>query len=284
MAFGERLMVPADVRGSMTGPMEAIRRKCEQLDVPLVGVAPVDRWDEEPFRPWVPPDFRPRNIYPEARSVIVIGLPMDLPVLETTPSIFYHELYNTVNRLLDEDAYRIASMLNDMGHPSIFTPRDGYGKLEVLRDRPLAFFSHRHAAYLAGLGTFGVNNMLLTPRYGPRVRFTSILTTAPLPPDPLMKEELCIRCMRCVRACPAQALVEKEYPQGITLKDRCTDHNLRLAERYISPCGLCIKVCPVGADREVFGRRDAGLYEDREGHEAHHRAWEHVRAYGGKPG
>ncbi len=216
----------------MTGPMEAIRKKCEQLDVPLVGVAPVDRWDEEPFQPWVPPDFRPRNIYPEARSVVVIGLPVDLPVLETTPSIFYHELYNTVNRLLDESAYRIAVMLNGMGHPSIFTPRDGYGMLDVLKDRPLAFFSHRHAAYLAGLGTFGVNNMLLTPRYGPRVRFTSILTTAPLPPDPIMEEELCIRCMRCARSCPAQALEEKGYPEGLTLKDRCTEYNLGLAERY----------------------------------------------------
>ena len=37
-----------------------------------------------------------------------------------------------MNRLLDESAYRIAALLNGMGHPSIFTPRDGYGNLEVL--------------------------------------------------------------------------------------------------------------------------------------------------------
>jgi epoxyqueuosine reductase QueG len=86
----------------MTGLKDAIRTKCQQLDVPLMGIAPVERWEEEPFAPWVPPDFRPRNVFPEARSVVVIGLPVDLPVLETTPSILYHELYNTVNRLLDE--------------------------------------------------------------------------------------------------------------------------------------------------------------------------------------
>ncbi|MGE5379275.1 MAG: 4Fe-4S binding protein [Candidatus Saccharibacteria bacterium] len=263
---------------------EAVRAKCRQLDIPIMGVAPVERWDEEPFTPWVPPDFRPRNIYPESRSVIVIGLPIDLPVLETAPSIFYHELYNTVNRLLDEDAYRIALMLNEMGHPSIFTPRDGYGSLRVLQEDPLAFFSHRHAAYLAGLGTFGINNMLLTPKYGPRIRLNSILTTAELPPDPIMKKELCVRCMRCAQACPAHALEEGDYPHHLTRKDRCTDYNVGLADRHISPCGMCIKICPVGKDREAFGRKDMRIYRDRSDYEAYHRAWEHVRAHGGRLG
>ena len=268
----------------MASVKEAVREKCRQLDVPMMGVASVERWEEAPFQPWVPPEFRPRGIYPEARSVIVIGLPVDLPVLETTPSIFYHELYNTVNRLLDEDAYRIALLLNELGHPSIFTPRDGYGSMQVLRESPLAFFSHRHAAYLAGLGSFGVNNMLLTPRYGPRVRFNSILTTADLPPDPVMTEELCVRCMRCVRDCPAHALEKGDYPAQMTLKDRCTDYNAGLTDRHIQPCGVCIKVCPVGQDRAAFGRTDMRIYDDGEEHKEHHRAWEHVRSHGGGRG
>lgn len=266
----------------MAGTKEALRKKCDQLDVPLLGVAPVGRWDEEPFRPWVPEEFRPRGIYPEARSVIVIGIPVELPALETSPSIFYREVYNTVNRLLDDSAYRIATMLGEMGHPSIFVPRDGYGGMDVLRDRPVAFFSHRHAAYLAGLGTFGVNNMLLTPRYGPRVRFTSILTTADVPPDDVMSGDLCTRCMRCARSCPAHAIEEGAYPSTLTIKDRCTEHNIGLASRYISPCGICIKVCPVGEDRELYHRKDAGMYSRADRYPEHHRAWEHVRAYGGR--
>lgn len=261
---------------------DAVAKKCEQLDIPLLGIAPAERWNEEPFRPWVPEEFRPRGIYPEARSVIVIGIPIELPVLETSPSILYHEAYNTVNRLLDDSAYRIATMLGERGHPSIFVPRDGYGGLDVLRDRPVAFFSHRHAAYLAGLGTFGTNNMLLTPRYGPRVRFTSVLTTAVLPPDAVMSEELCIRCMRCARSCPAHAIGEGDYPASLTNKERCTEHNIMLASRYVSPCGICIKVCPVGEDRERFHRPDAGMYSRADRYPEHHRAWEHVQAYGGK--
>lgn len=261
---------------------EKIVDKCREMEIPLVGIAPVERWEHPPFQPWMPEEFFPRSIYPEARSVIVIGLPVTLPVLETAPSILYHELYKTVNILLDQYTYRLAAFLTGLGHPSLFIPRDGYGSAEVLRENPVAFFSHRHAALLAGLGTFGTNNMLLTPEYGPRVRFGSVLTAAVLPPDPVRQDDLCTHCMSCVRRCPARALGGEAYPDGLTDKQACLSRNIALGKRYISPCGICIAVCPVGRDREVFGRDDTSLYDDREKYPLHHRAWEHVRRYGGK--
>jgi epoxyqueuosine reductase QueG len=126
-----------------------------------------------------------------------------------------------------------------------------------------------------------MNNMLLTPEYGPRVRFTSIITTADLPASEMMKEGLCIRCGRCVRSCPANALVEEDYPAGLTRKDRGTNYNAGLAGRYVSPCGICIKVCPVGRDRERFGRSDASMYDDPSTYPEHHGAWKHVRSMAG---
>jgi len=149
-------------------------KKCREMDIPLIGIADAESWENPPFQPWMPEEFYPRSIYPEARSVVVIGLPIVLPVLETSPSIFYRELYSTVNTLLDQLTYRLANFLNEMGFPSLFVPRDGYASIDALLKNPIAFFSHRHAAFLAGLGTFGVNNMLLTPQYGPRVRFGSV--------------------------------------------------------------------------------------------------------------
>jgi len=152
----------------------------------------------------------------------------------------------------------------------------------VIREKPFAFFSHRHAAYLAGLGSFGVNNMLLTPQYGPRVRFTAIFSTAPLPPDEVADEDVCIRCMRCVRACPSGALDERDYPQGLTDKDACTAYSQQLAEKYAAPCGACIKVCPVGEDRKRFERTAADLYSNEEKYPQLHQAWKHVRSYGSR--
>ena len=62
-----------------------------------MGVANVERWKDPPFQPWMAEEFYPQSIFPQAKSVIVIGLPVSLPVLETSPSIYYRELYNTVN-------------------------------------------------------------------------------------------------------------------------------------------------------------------------------------------
>lgn len=259
----------------------AIQERCKQMEIPLMGVASVDQWKDPPFQPWMPEKFYPQSIYPEAQSVIVIGLPVSLPVLETSPSIYYRELYNTVNLLLDQYTYRLASFLTQLGYPSIFVPRDGYFGIKALLKNPVAFFSHRHAALLAGLGNFGVNNMLLTPEYGPRVRFGSVFTSAVLPPDPMNEEKLCTECMRCVKMCPARALDEKDYPFGLTDKKHCTEHSNELNQKGISPCGICIKVCPVGLDRQLFRREDMSIYSRPDRFVEGHRAWEHVRSYGG---
>ena len=96
--------------------------------------------------------------------------------------------------------------------------------------------------------------MLLTPQFGPRVRFGSVFTAAKLPSDPIMKKELCTRCMRCVKMCPAGALDQEDYPQGLTDKKSCSAHSAELNQKGISPCGICIKVCPVGAIKIAGGR------------------------------
>lgn len=261
---------------------KVLLQKCKSLDIPLVGVANVERWCSPLFLPWVPEEFYPQSIYPETKSVIVIGLPVPLPVLETSPSIYYRELYNTVNSLLDQYTYRLSNFLTDKGYPSIFVPRDGYGNIEVLLQNPIAFFSHRHAALLAGLGNFGVNNTVLTPEYGPRVRFGSILTTAELPQDSILETQLCTRCMRCVKMCPANALKKEDYPAGLTDKKTCSSHSAELNKQFISPCGICIKVCPIGNDRKQYNRTDPEIYENKDRFANYKKAWNHVSSYGRK--
>lgn len=260
-----------------------VEEKCRSLDIPLVGFAPAGRWEDPRSGLQVPEPYRPRSIFPEANTAIVIGLPISLPVLETAPSIWYLELYRTVNTLLDEAGYRIASVLTSDGFPSVWIPRDGYGSIAILKERPVAFFSHRHAAYFAGLGNFGTSNMLLTPEFGPRVRFATILTAAGIEPDPVLEEPLCTRCMRCANACPVNALETGDYPSSLTDKKACAARSETLAGKYAAPCGNCIKVCPVGADRARFGRTDAAVYDEGDPRfEREHRAWQHVRSHGSR--
>jgi len=81
-------------------------------------------------------------------------------------------------------------------------------------------------------------------------------------------------------------LFETPYSESCRLKgliDRisCSAQSAELNQKGISPCGICIKVCPVGEDRKLFGREDGSIYSQRDKHPAEHRAWEHVRRYGG---
>ena len=266
--------------------------KVKEMGIPLVGFAPVERWADPPiklpnkFKDWIPEEFWPQSIYPEARTVIVVGLPLQLPIVETTPSIYYHELYNIVNTLLDSKGYEISNFLTEKGYPSIYLPRDGYGDIEVLLKNPVAFFSHKHAAYLAGMGSFGENNVILTKEYGPTVRFTSIFTTAVIEGDPIPGEDLCKHCKRCINQCPVNAI-----PEGIELEDNsgdffrpidkiaCANRSKMLRKDFKSPCGICIKVCPVGMDRKVFNREDMSIYTDKKDSK-YRKAWNHVRKYG----
>ena len=69
--------------------------------------------------------------------------------------------------------------------------------------------SLRHAAVEAGLGEIGLNRLLLTKRFGPRIRLGVVLTTAPLKPDQRFAEKVCDDCGDCVRACPAEAITKE---------------------------------------------------------------------------
>jgi epoxyqueuosine reductase len=265
-----------------------ILRLCRSLGIPMAGFAPVGRWEHPPkelpnsLSPWIPEEFWPHSIYPEAKTVIVIGLPVSLPIVETAPSIYYHELYKTVNSMLDSKAYEISNYLNEKGFGAIYLPRDAYGDIKILIDKPFAFFSHKHAAYLAGLGSFGHNNVLLTPEYGPRVRFTSIFTTAKIKGDRIKTKDLCIHCLLCVKNCPVGAIPKNgDFPPPVD-KKLCAIRSAELRDEYKSPCGICIKVCPVGRDRELFGRKNMAIYSNSKKFEKYHDAWEHVRKYGSK--
>ena len=271
---------------------EKLIDKVKEMGIPLVGFAPVERWADPPeelpnkFKDWIPEEFWPQSIYPEAKTVIVIGLPVQLPIVETAPSIYYHELYNIVNTLLDSKGYEISNFLTEEGYPSIFLPRDAYGDIEVLLKNPVAFFSHKHAAYLAGMGSFGENNVILTKEYGPRVRFTSIFTTAVIEGDPIPGEDLCTHCKRCITQCPVNAIsegteIEDDSDDFFRPIDKiaCANRSKMLRNEFKSPCGICIKVCPVGMDRKAFNREDMSIYTDKKDSK-YRKAWNHVKKYG----
>jgi epoxyqueuosine reductase QueG len=261
-----------------------IIRKSKTFGADMVGIAQVDRWNE--FQD-IDTAYFPHTIFPFTRSVIVIGTPIFLPMLESTPSIVYSELYNTSNRVLDEIAYKIAAYLNNKGYRAVFFPRDGYGDISVLVDKPEAAFSHVLAGKYAGLGTIGYNHTLLTKQYGPRVRLVSVFTDAELTPDPLIEKELCIKCELCKHCCPTKAFTTRKELVARMDKKKCAEYHNQLKKELHYPCGVCIKVCPVGNDRKLYGMTKNKylnelrvLTENKDAEE--YKSWVHLRSFGSK--
>lgn len=256
------------------------------LGANLVGFAPVSRWAE--FNE-VEETYRPEAIWAQAKTVIVLGLPVLLPILETTPSINYVELYNTTNTMLDQIAYRLSVYLNDNGFASIFLPRDGYGTIDILVKKPVASFGHVYAAKYAGLGTVGYNHTLLNEKYGPRVRYVSIFTELDIEGDAVIEKDLCINCRICQKLCPSQAFTPREGSVIANMdKVACAKHHAKLRDEERYPCGICIKVCPVGQDRKLYNSNDMKLYLDEKEaiksnpDDPRYRAWVHARSHGSK--
>ena len=116
----------------------------------------------------------------------------------------------------------------------------------------------KDAATLAGLGVMGRNNLLITPRYGPRVRLRGLLLDIPLPATaPLEGFDPCNGCPApCLSACPQDA-----FAGGTYIRERCQlqmqadeAHPIALrspvvgmATKFKVPyCRLCELACPVG--------------------------------------
>ena len=117
------------------------------------------------------------------------------------------------------------------------------------RYRFASTWSERHAAYAAGLGTFGLCDGLITLR-GKAMRCGSVVARLDLPPTPRPYEDhhaYCLffskgTCGLCIGRCPAGAISERGHD-----KKKCKAYTRGVVLDYVRlrygldayPCGLC---------------------------------------------
>jgi hypothetical protein len=176
----------------------------------LFGVANIERFANAPIR------MHPASIFPEARSVIVVGRRIVRGgwrgIEEGThwpayTHFCYHGLLNTY--FIPLPLYETACFIEDFGYeavpyypgvPEAQPPRDSLRPGGVAHDVHLAI---RIAGVAAGVGEIGWSKVFLTRRFGPRQRLACIITDLELEPDPLLEPNtLCKLDMACVKGCP----------------------------------------------------------------------------------
>jgi epoxyqueuosine reductase QueG len=199
-------MSVSDAAQPVTG--DQVRCLVLSFGADLVGFAPTAQLEEA-----LPRGRRPSDLMDGAATLIVVAKRVLHGIVWSrhlpNKQLAGGRNLRALDRMTTELAYRceswghaalpVASAAFDFAHrhPEDVTPA-GQGSLPL-----------RTAAVEAGLGTWGLNDMVLTREYGPRVFFGGVLTTLELAPDRSIEGELCPgleACGRCAAVCPSDAI------------------------------------------------------------------------------
>jgi epoxyqueuosine reductase QueG len=190
--------------------------------------------------------------YPRA---VTIGMRLQDSLVDLLPDddkaaaiLYKHNSYDVVNLALDQIALRVANTLQRAGFDAFPIPASKRTDDEHI----CGIFSQKLAAHLAGLGWIGKSCLLITPEHGPRVRWVTILTNAPLIPTGFPMEQQCGNCTACVDICPQDAFSGRPFhrnePRETRFDAAACDHYFKKLEKEqgVAVCGLCLWVCPHG--------------------------------------
>jgi len=160
--------------------------------------------------------------------------------------------YDVINQRLDLVASRVSGLLQSQGYDALPIP----ASKRVDDERLCGEFSHKLAAHLAGLGWIGKSCLLITPGAGPRVRWTTVLTDAPLVETGEAMDERCGDCKQCVEICPVKAFAGRAFrtdePREVRYDaSKCAGYFAEMKEQdpEAAVCGMCLYVCPYGRSR-----------------------------------
>lgn len=229
--------------------LEQIRQLGELNGIDFIGVAPIDKFKKEV-----------KSIggllvdgFPRALSIgivspnSIVDLLGDRNVYENVLQYKVHA-NDIINNRLDYFSSLISSVIQKNGYKAM--PIAASERIDNYR--VCASVSHKITARLAGLGWIGKSCLLITPEHGPRVRWTTVLTDAPLEENRTIMENHCGECRQCVNACPAGAIKGRNYFDGENREMRldvakCEAHFAELEDRNRLPiCSMCMYVCPYG--------------------------------------
>lgn len=256
-----------------------VKSKAREFGADLVGIASAASLEDDPHPP--------SGVLKGARSLVVMARRFMYGGVRLREATARTHHYATELGLteLEDAALKMTFYLEDAGHPSLMVPASASRSKQedMAGEGPLSL---PHAAVEAGLGTLGLNGMLLTRKFGPRVILTVVLTYADLEPDQRMTQALCLgeECGRCLLTCPGDAIRHwaldvpacrpysapydypffQEHVAQITSepdpakkweKATSTDslmiwQSMLRGVGIITGCTRCQDVCPVGEDYE----------------------------------
>ena len=149
------------------------------------------------------------QFFPAARSVIVFGKEVPVPVYRMPPGEKTREMLR-IAESLDSSAVRLTGLLDAEQIPARPVPL--YLPVRLDDGKVQGVVRLKQIAAAGGLGEIGKNTLLLNRRFGPRLLLGGVVTAEPASVSgTAAAAPLCTGCGACIRACPNGAI----GPEGV---------------------------------------------------------------------
>jgi reductive dehalogenase len=233
-------------RVDVSDPVEASRKiktAARFFGAALVGICRLDqRWLYSHVSDDIAREQMPLEITEDYRYAVAMAIEMDYDFIQTAPTGGSAAATGLGYSKMAFVAGLLAQFIRGLGYQAIPCGNDTALSIPI--------------AVEAGLGELGRNGLLITEKFGPRVRICKVFTDLPLVPDEVQflgVEAFCRTCLKCAALCPSRAISFGER----TTAAPTMSNNPGVLKWPINPeqcfkywlangvdCATCIRVCP----------------------------------------
>lgn len=231
------------VKKSLKDMSRIIKKAARFFRADLVGITKVHpNWIYSHEFNLLTGEHYPLEIPENCRYAVVMAIAMDYESMRSAPTCIGGASVGLGYSEMAFSANLLACFIRGLGYHAI--PCGNDTALSI----PLAM--------AAGLGECGRLGLLITEKYGPRVRLCKVFTDLPLEVDhyrPFGVAEFCETCKKCAINCPSQAINHG----GMTWEGPSLSNQSGTLKWYVNPekcfafwaanrvdCATCIRVCP----------------------------------------
>ena len=191
----------------------------------------------------------PKDLLEEAKTVVAYFIPFDDEVAKSNIegrecSKKWGQAYIETNRLILDLNIHVQEKLKELGYKSNIIPAThNFDEEKLISD-----WSHRHVAYIAGLGTFGINNMLITDK-GTCGRVGTFVTDLKIESTKRKDKENCLYkhskiCKKCVKRCVNDALKIESFDRHKCYEMCLYNDKFHSDMGLVDVCGKCLVGVP----------------------------------------